>query len=161
MTTKYYISDPSMWELINSAHEGDKFPGIYKLHVTNVQGEFLPLPRLFGVDHEGVLYIGTSEVVQYRVANVRKSICAAYKKVDPQTYAEQKFSDPLAHQAGKRIVRLPKFVATFPLSSLCLTITRYSGNDELGPDPYGHGKLEEKLLQEYEQEYGEKPPLNA
>lgn len=161
MTEKYFIDQHDMWDLINDAHEGEKFPGIYKLHVTDAEEKFLLLPRLFGVDKEGVLYIGTSEVVQHRAANVRKSICAAYKKINPEVYAEQKFSDPKVHQTGKKIVRLPKFVEVFPLSRLCLTVTRYTGVDDLEFNAYGHFSLEEKLLQEYEQRFGEKPPLNS
>jgi len=162
MSTKHFIINDNFCASIDDLHDGERFPGIYQLHATDDKGEFIPLSRLLGVDPNGILYIGTSAVVQDRAANLRKSICAAYKKIDPSKYEAQPFSDFGCHQTGKKIARLPRLVDRFPLTSLCLTIERYSGNsDELENNGYGHFSLEEKLLQEYEQKYGEKPALNS
>jgi hypothetical protein len=162
MSAKYFVISPDFWPSINALHENERFPGIYRLHATGSDGSFLPISRLLGVDPNGVLYIGTSVVVQDRAASLKKSICAAYKKVDPQTYGDQTFIDVGSHQTGKKIVRLPKFVAKFPLSTLCLTVEKYKGNDnDLETTSSGHFSLEEKLLREYKNEYGEKPALNS
>jgi hypothetical protein len=162
MTIKHFIVDEGYWDSIDSLHDHERFPGIYRLHATDTKGEFVPLSRLLGIDPEGILYIGASAVVQDRASELKKSICAAYKKIDPVTYKNQKYSDFECHQTGKKIVRRPRFVENFPLSRLCLTVTRHLGNpDELEIKSHGHFKLEEKLLQEYEQKFGEKPAFNS
>src|SRR5689334_3888302 len=140
MSSKYLVADDGIWSALDSLHK--PFPGIYRLHVLDEQG-FLPLSRLLDVDPDGVIYIGTSVSVPGRVASLKKSISAAYKKVDPQTYAHLPYIDEGTHQTGKKIVRIPRFVERFRFDRLCVTVERYTGDDEaLDVVENGHTALE-------------------
>ncbi len=161
MDVKYRLAADGMWEAINTVH-GGLFPGIYRLHVLDEYGEFLPLPRLLDMEPDGIVYIGTSVAVPNRVGSLKKSVAAAYWQVDAQTYARLPYRDAEAHQAGKKIVRIPRFVQRFPFERLCVTVERYTSEQEvLDVVAYGHTELEARLLLKYEAQYGEKPALNA
>ncbi len=162
MSIKHYIIEDNFWKSIDDLFLSERFPGIYRLHATDSHGNFIPLSRALGVDPNGILYIGTSEVIQDRAANLKKSVCAAYKIIDPAKYGNLIYGDIGSHQTGKKIVKIPKFVEHFPLSGLCLTVERYLGAaNDLKTKDYGHFVLEKQLLQDYERKYGEKPPLNS
>jgi hypothetical protein len=100
MSTKYMLAE-NVWEAIKSDH-GYPFPGIYQLHRLDEHGEFVPLSCLLGVDPLGVLYIGAAASIPERVCALKKSVSAAYRKVDPKTYARLEYIDVDAHQAGKK-----------------------------------------------------------
>ncbi len=161
MTMKYLLSDDSMWEAINRDY-GGPFPGVYRLHVLGEGSDFRSLPRLLEKDAEGIVYIGAAADVLFRATNLRISVCAAYRQVNPKTYADLEYSNVNARQAGKKIVRIPRFIEHFPLDRLCVTVQRYMGDQEaLAADDPGHYNLEEQLLLAYEVRYGEKPALNG
>jgi hypothetical protein len=161
MSDKYLLADDGMWHAIDNAHHG-LFAGIYRLHVLDDKGDFLSLARLLGADPLGIIYIGTSVAVQNRVSNMKKSIGAAYRTVDSMAYGHLPFIDAAAHQTGKKIVRIPRFVERFRFERLCVTVERYVGEGEaLDVIENGHTELEARLLREYEVEYGEKPALNS
>jgi hypothetical protein len=160
---KYLLATDGVWADIERPH-GPKFPGIYRLHVLDDHGEFLPLPRLLGEDAHGIVYIGTSKFVPIRLGELRKSIAAAYWKVDARTYAHLLYRDEMQHPTGKKIMRIPRFVERFPFGRLCLTMERYTGAEEaldMDLENYGHTELEARLLRDYERQYGEKPALNS
>jgi len=163
LTTKYMVCNDKLYDIIKSTGPG-LFPGIYRLHVLDENGEFLPLPRLLDVDCQGIMYIGTSVAVPNRIGSLKKSIMTAYWQVDPKNYGHLPFRDASPHQTGKKIIRIPRLVERFPFERLCVTVERYTGAPEaMDPDvlDYGHTELEAKLLREYEMHYGEKPALNA
>jgi hypothetical protein len=100
MSTQYMLAE-NLWEAIKSDH-GYPFLGIYRLHVLDEGGEFEPLPRMLGVDPLGVLYIGAAASISDRASALKISVSAAYRKIDPKTYAHLKYIDVDAHQAGKK-----------------------------------------------------------
>jgi hypothetical protein len=159
---KYRVASDRLWEETNLAY-GGSFRGIYRLHVLDEQSAFLPLPRLLGVDAQGILYIGASDNVPGRLGELRKSVNAAYWQVDAKTYAHLPFRDVTPHPTGMKIVRIPRFVERFRFERLCVTMERCTVAPEaLDADVKDYEyKLEARLLQAYEKQYGEKPALNG
>jgi hypothetical protein len=156
--------------MLNDEHFYDKvfnefngiFPGIYHLHVLQESGQFRLLPRLFDADPNGIVYIGTSAEVPFRAAYVKKSVSAAYRRIDPIKYGSLNYVDTHCHQTGKKILRIPKFVEIFPFELLCMTFEKHvAGTTDLDVPDYGHFGLEGELLSKYELQFGERPPLNA
>ena len=156
--TKYMLANDSMCDDIKRDH-GDSFPLAYQLHALDEHGEFRGLSRLLGIDPEGILYIGKSKTVQPRIANLRKSVCAAYRKVGGKIYEKLVYMDFGAHQTGKKIVTMPRFVEFFPFERLCLTVEPCWGRKE-GKGVVDPADLEAQLQQAYMARYGENPPLN-
>lgn len=158
---KYSLASEKVYDDLMSVH-GGLFPGIYRLHVLDENGEFLPVARLLGPDLFGTIYIGTSAVVPNRVGSMRKSIIGAYGIVAPKIYPKPDYITAGPHQTGMKILKIPQFVSKFPLQNLCVTIERYERNAlvEAGID-YGYYQLEVKLLQSYAEQFGERPALNG
>jgi len=154
------LADDGMFDAISSDH-GGPFPGVYQLHALDEHRDFLRLSRLLSEDPLGVLYIGAAANILYRVSQLKKSVSAAYRTVDPKTYAHLEYSDVRAHQTGKKIVNIPRLAERFPFERLCVTVKRNEGakEEEVVVDA-SHFKLEDQLLQTYAAEYGERPPLN-
>jgi hypothetical protein len=159
MSVKYLLADDRMYDDIKSAY-GGLFRGIYRLHVLDERGEFLPLSRLLDNDVLGIIYIGTSKEVPNRVGSLRKSVSAAYRKIASKTYAHLPYMTEGPHQAGRKIMRIPRFVEHFPFERLCVTVEKYAGSQVETAD-YGYYDLETKLLELYEKQYGERPALNG
>ncbi len=160
MATKYTLED-GMWEAINAIEPGG-FSGIYQLHVLDDEGKFLPIPRLLGMDPDGILYIGAGRDIASHLSNLRISISSAYSRIDPAHYGHLTFNHIDAHQTGKKIARIPRFVEKFRFDRLCLTVEQYNdvGKSEAATEN-GYYDLKTRLLREYEKQFGEKPALNA
>jgi hypothetical protein len=148
----YLLADGECYDKVVSDH--GIFPGVYQLHFRNSKGVFEVIPRLLGEDTSGTLYIGTSVSVPYRIGNLRKSVCAAYKKMG--------YKDPSPHQCGKKIVQCSRFMERFPFEGLCITVQQLrADSEEVGQRDGDHTKLEWRLLSEYFSKFGEFPPLNG
>jgi len=145
----YSLADPRLYEKVVTDH-GGLFPGVYRLHFRRASGEFDTIQRLLGSDPEGVLYIGLSVSVPYRLGSLKKSVSAAYQR--------DGFIDPSPHQCGRKIIQSAKFIERFPFDGLCVSVQPY---EEVGQRDSGHTKLEWCLLSEYFAEFGEFPPLNG
>jgi hypothetical protein len=149
----YLLSDARLYDQVVADHDG-LFPGVYRLHYRGAAGEFDVIPRLLGSDPQGVLYIGTSISVPYRLGSLKKSVCAAYRR--------DGYIDPSAHQCGKKIIQSSKFIERFLFDGLCVSVQRLDRDDEdIGQREDGHTKLEWRLLSDYFAEFGEFPPLNG
>jgi hypothetical protein len=72
---KYMLTDKSLFEAID--RDFGPVPGIYRLHALDESGEFVRLRRLLDDDPQGILYIGTSTQLVYRVMSLLKSVSAA------------------------------------------------------------------------------------
>jgi hypothetical protein len=163
-------NDTSLHFMLNDEHFYDKifkvfngiFPGIYRLRVLEESGQFRLLPRIFEADPNGIVYIGTSAEVPFRSASLKKSVSAAYRRIDPNKYGSLNYVDTDCHQTGKKILRIPKFVEIFPFELLCMTFAKHEpGTTDLDVPDYGHFGLEGELLSKYELQFGERPALNA
>jgi hypothetical protein len=148
----YGLGEPKLYD--EMVADKGLFPGIYRLHFQRAPGTFDTIPRLLGSDELGILYIGTSVSVPYRIASLKKSVSAAYER--------DGYIDPSAHQCGKKIIQSLKFRQRFPFKGLCLTVLPCEpDNDAVGVRDGDHTRLEWKLLSEYFSEFGEFPPLNG
>ena len=146
----YMIEDPLMWEKINN--DIGRAAGIYKLRCLSPSPEnnyFLPIHRIAGIDDGGILYIGTAIDLAYRLATVRKSICAAFGV---------KYKDAGAHSTGKCFSKYEILRELFVLSRLCITIDTVVQTPE---EPADHFALENAAIDSYAVQFGEAPPLNS
>lgn len=146
---KLYPLSAYTGELIKGDH-GDVFPGVYRLQAVDGSGGFQKLRRLLGDDIEGVLYIGESKELPYRVGSLKKSVSTAYAKLSPTLYGNLGYDDVSCHQTGPKILGIASFVERFPFSQLVVTVERSDS----------HYQREGDLLQEYRTKFGENPPLN-
>lgn len=128
------IGDDGLWNQINNLH-GAK-GGVYKI-VAFKDGQRIPISRLLGKDKEGILYIGKASSFLNRVIELKKSIAPNYSSS--------------GHICGIRYKQLPKIAEQFPYEVLYVELVG-------GEKP---GELEIRYLREYQQEFGEVPPLNA
>lgn len=148
----YLLSDRELHKKVS-----DDFgyaPGVYRLHFQSEAGIFTHIQRLLDTDDQGILYIGTSISLPYRISSLKRSISAAYG-VDGYT-------DPGTHQCGKKIVQSPRFREHFPFSGFCLTVEPCELHDDnVGYGEGDHTRLEWEKLSEYFSRFGEFPPLNG
>jgi hypothetical protein len=155
---KYMLADDRMYDKFREGFGGPA-PGIYRLHQLDGTGSFRPLARLLDSDEFGTLYIGTSWFVPNRANKMRGSICAAYRKLSPNTYGHLTNKSADAHQTGKAIKLMPLFAERLPLDHLCVTGERFS--NARAPTDADHVHMEARLLREYAERFGEWPPLNG
>ncbi len=141
MLPKYFkIADSDFWNQIKESYEmkGGAYVLVCKHETT---GEILPINRFLGTDTGGILYIGKAESFLDRVIQFKKSISPDYKGS--------------SHICGRRYKRLcddsPKISGLFPFKNLHIGLMQ---SDE-------PRKLENLLLENYEKQFGEVPPLNA
>ncbi len=136
---KYRIADKDFWKQIDEAI-GEK-PGIYKLSCIK-DAKPIEIPRIGGIDNEGVLYIGKSEKgeLRYRLGSLKKSIDTSY-------------SDQKAHSVGSRYHSNPGVGEKYPFDKLFVSIIPTKSQSEAG-------ELEKKELADYEKKFGELPPFN-
>jgi len=117
----------------------DKYGGVYKLHclMSNDNNRFVPINRILGTDMEGVLYIGKTGPGLSRIGDLIKALSPEYKS--------------LSHHAGIRYAKNRKLQENFPFERLCVTFIPSEDPD----------RLEHEEIQNYFQQFGEVPPLNA
>lgn len=129
-----------------------RVPGIYRLHAQSNAEQFEHIPRLLGVDEQGILYIGTSQDLITRTVSLIKSVSAAY--------GENGYATSRSHPSGMKIEQSARFRQRFPFNSLCLTFERCEP-DDVSVQTNGHTIMEWKKLNEYFASFGEFPPLNG
>ena len=136
---KFRVIDKGFWKQIDEAI-GEK-PGIYKLSSLSDTGP-IAVPRIGGIDNDGVLYIGKSEngELRYRLGSLKKSIDTSY-------------TDRNAHSFGSRYHSHPGVVKKYPLDRLFVSIISTDSQPEAG-------ELEKQELADYEKKFGELPPFN-
>lgn len=131
---KYKISDSELWYKIKS--DFSKNGGIYKLSCLDENNNTIRVNRLVKSDPNGILYIGKATSFLDRVINLKKSISPDYN------------SD--SHECGLRHKNSNSIKSKFPYQNLVIELTSFEDID----------MVEKKLLNEYELEFGELPPLN-
>tara|TARA_R110002124_G_C8713226_1_gene495084 strand:- start:54 stop:470 length:417 start_codon:yes stop_codon:yes gene_type:complete len=134
LSKKYKISDSQLWYRIES--DFGENGGIYKLFCFDDNNEVIETNRLLKTDLNGILYIGKATSFLDRVINLKKSI-------SPDYYSEN-------HECGIRYKNSDLIKSKFPFQHLGIELNGY---EEI------HLK-EKELLDNYEQEFGELPPLN-
>src|ERR1700733_13515908 len=132
-------------------HQARKqYLGTYCLRLWNeALTGFLPITRVFGTDHEGTLYIGTSGSLPNRIGTLKKAISAAYGGLAG-------YRDPAAHDAGRMISKL--FTYTFAFGRPCIEVRAYPPKEG---SAFNHYLEEWRLLPDYAERFGEFPPLNG
>lgn len=128
------LSDSKLWDDINWRFENRG--GSYILFSKN-DNEVRPISRALGKDPSGTLYVGKADCFLDRVINLKKSLSPNYKSGN--------------HICGRRYKKMEKFVSMFPFETLYVELTEHSNPEE----------LERIRLENYVQEFGEVPPLNA
>jgi hypothetical protein len=142
----FMVADQDFWEQINFAHK--KAAGIYKLRCLSAEG-YVGIDRLGGRDGEGILYIGAASVLSYRLASLRKAICAAFG-IDG-------YIEPRTHPVGAHFQRYAFLRAKLPHNRLCVTLELVTESKD---DPDAHFKAENAALSAYCNQFGELPPFN-
>jgi len=133
---QFKISSENMWyEIKDQFGEGG---GVYILKCYKSPDNPIPISvnRLLSNDEEGVLYIGMETNFLSRVPDLKKSISQQYKSN--------------THECGTRYKSNPAILKMFPFENLYLELL----------DSENPGDTESKLLQKYEEEFGELPPFN-
>jgi len=130
--TKFKISSENMWHKINEAH--GESGGVYILRCGDDKP--ISISRLLENDESGTLYIGKANSFINRVAELKKSISPKYS------------SD--SHECGARYKLHTGISNNFPFEQLYLNLIA-------SDDPR---TTESNLLKEYEEKFGELPPLN-
>ena len=109
--------------------------GVYVLF-SKQNDTIVPINRLLGSDVNGVLYIGKADSFLDRVIDLKKSMSPKHKST--------------AHECGVRWKNHDGIYAKYPYESLYVRLIE-------SDDPR---KLESFRLKEYEEMFGELPPLN-
>lgn len=128
------LADEKNWHQIEAVF-GQK-GGIYRLFATNA-GAVCPIPRVLDTDDSGTLYIGKANSFLDRVIDMKKSILPNYKSS--------------SHDAGVRYKKLSAMQTHFPVDDLMVELTLSDSPTE----------TERQALDEYQNKFGEVPPLNA
>lgn len=131
MNNLYQLCDDELWKKLS-----DKKGGVYKI-IAVKEGKIVPQHRFLGIDTDGILYIGKATSYIDRVIGLVKSISPKYKGS--------------THICGRRYKSNPNIAKLFPFDTLHLDIIPSSEPEE----------IENKLLKEYFDKFGEAPPLNA
>ena len=105
--------------------------------------------RLLGVDSTEPLYIGASRRLPGRMADLKKSVYAAYQA--------GKYKTVWPHMVGRKISS--SFRAAFPLESMRVLIQGCKLEHAANEDQHFHDEAAE--LRAYQARYGETPPLNG
>ena len=104
---------------------------------------FLSIGRALCVDNEGILYIGAGDPLISRVMALRKALCAASGR--------DEYTDYSAHGCGEKYSR--SWQQAVPFGSLKVVLHPTESGDTMW-------NREIELLRQYEDRYGEAPPLN-
>jgi hypothetical protein len=131
MDNLYKLCDDELWKKLS-----DKKGGVYKI-IAIRDGKIVPQHRFLGTDPDGILYIGKATSYIDRVIGLVKSISPKY--------------NGNSHICGRRYKSNVNIAKLFPFDTLHLDIIP-SNEPEV---------IENKLLKEYFEKFGEAPPLNA
>lgn len=134
MIKEYKLSDKNLWHKIFEDFETKG--GAYKL-ICRENNNVKPIGRLLGTDTAGVLYIGKANNYTKRIVGLKKTIDTKYA------------SEP--HICGRRYCRNSKIRENFDYPNLYVQL--YSHEEPI--------LKEMELLNEYFEQFGEVPPLNA
>jgi hypothetical protein len=134
MIKEYRLSSESLWEEINTDFQ-DK-GGAYKM-IYKENGKVRQIGRFLKVDSEGTLCIGKATCYLDRVIGLKKTIDPKYE------------SEP--HIGGRRYKKNDNIKIIFPYSNLYVILI-----EDDNPE-----SKEKELLDQYFQQFGEVPPLNA
>ena len=104
---------------------------------------FLSIGRALCVDNEGILYIGAGDPLISRVMALRKALCAASGR--------DEYTDYSAHGCGEKYSK--SWQQAVPFGSLKVVLHPTESGDTMW-------NREIELLRQYEDRYGEAPPLN-
>lgn len=132
----FYLASDNMWYEINEKFCNNGGVYIIKCVESVYSPTPLPINRLLGQDNEGILYIGKADVFTKRVADFKKSVNPIYSSK--------------GHEAGYRLKSHPGLAASFPFNQLTAELIE-------SDDPRF---TECKIINEYEERFGELPPLN-
>lgn len=133
---RFRISSETMWHEINDQFK--ETGGVYILKCSTDTNNFVPahINRLLTSDDNGILYIGKANSFIDRVAELKKSISPQYNSS--------------SHECGSRYKDNPGISKKLPYNQLFIELV---GSDN-------PRDTEEQLLQRYQDEFGELPPLN-
>lgn len=133
MTSKQYkISDTEFWRKINS--DFNIGGGTYQLYCVDDIDNPIQINRLLKNDKKGILYIGKALTFLDRVIDLKKSLSPYHISAN--------------HECGVRYKN--NLRERFPYENLWVELESFENIDE----------AEKKLLSDYENEFGELPPLN-
>ena len=132
-STIFLLSDENLWYKLN---ELKPTGGVYILKLFH-NSKPRKIGRLLSHDPEGILYIGKCETFTDRVINLKKTISPNYRSE--------------SHICGRRMKNIIGFEKYFPFSDLRIEI--FPSETPI--------VLEKECIENYFQEFGEVPPLNA
>lgn len=135
MTKKYQLFSKTLWEEINKDFQ--EKGGAYRLFYKDGHNQTHSINRFLGKDKEGILYIGKATSYLDRVLNLKKTI-------DPNLKTN-------SHICGRRYNKNGKIKEQFPYSNLFVQLI-----EDQSPEI-----KERELIDEYFNNFGEVPPLNA
>ena len=136
----YAIQDADLYDQLLADIGGTA--GCYVL-CSHDGARFLSIGRALCVDDEGILYIGAGEPLISRVMALRKALCAASGRGG--------YTDYSAHGCGEKYSR--SWQQAVPFGSLKVVLHPTESGDAMW-------NREVELLRQYEDRYGEAPPLN-
>ena len=128
----YKLSSENLWNDINEKFSENG--GTYSLHWLDGELKPVKISRLFGIDEEGILYIGRAISFLDRIITLKKTLI--YKSS--------------GHIAGRRINSVKIILNKIPIDNLYVSLNQ---TDNSITD-------EKLLIKTYEENYGELPPLN-
>jgi hypothetical protein len=128
------LSDKELWNKINSHFQ--KKGGVYKI-IASQNEKRISINRFLGSDASGTIYIGKANSFLERVIHLKTSIAPDY--------------NGSAHICGRRYKSNPNIAKKFPFDTLFIELIESEKPEE----------LERKLINEYAEQFGEVPPLNA
>lgn len=129
----FQIADKMFWHQIKK--EFGRQGGVYCLF-SQMDNKRVAINRILSKDNGGFLYIGKANVFLERVIELKKSLSPDHNSS--------------GHDAGVRWKENKGIMASFPYKSLYVRLVQ-SENPEL---------IESRLLEKYEEKFGELPPLN-
>jgi len=118
-----------------------ELPGIYKIIALDINGLPLVLNRFLGFDNSGTLYIGKAENLCKRLTNMKRA------------FSPNHISDKhIAVRRYKMLNTLDRMTIQFPMEKIVIEI-------QLAKNMTAR-ELESKAFRDYEELFGERPPLN-
>jgi hypothetical protein len=137
----YQISNDQTCNLIKN--DIGNTPGIYKLRCRRQNSEeWEHIPRLLKSDENGILYIGSSKQIMWRMGGLIKALSAAIGR--------NGYKDKSSHVVGHKYC-LDKISQRFKHENLWIEIIPVRSEEKV---------MEAEELEKYENEFGEAPPFN-
>ena len=117
-------------------------PGIYKIILVDNLCNCIKIGRFLGEDEFGILYIGSTDNLQRRLAEIKKSL--------PYPKNENDFYLGGSHQFGNKVKNIKKFWDKYTLNNITVEI--------IETDNFRTAETE--ALENYYNQFGELPPYN-